>query len=296
MPRPAPAGRCSRGRSISCRAGNSSFLEARRLGGGRGRPLNTASGARGADRLEGRPGVPTAPCDQIIHAAGCRLTRARLGADPPTRRPCRRAGADKAGNPNETGKLQGSRAGEFRRNAGRSRRGCGRSQAAAPFRGIRSVLDLLREDGLDIARAAVRGVRADFPLRELEFLPPVLAPEKILCVGINYANRNADFGDAEAPKYPSLFYRAPGSLVGHLQPIVRPNESEQFDYEGEIALVIGRAGRRIAPQQALASCRRRNAVQRRHHPRLAAPRQVQCHPGQELRRQRQHRPVDRDHR
>jgi 2-keto-4-pentenoate hydratase/2-oxohepta-3-ene-1,7-dioic acid hydratase in catechol pathway len=113
-----------------------------------------------------------------------------------------------------------------------------------------SVLDLLREGGLDFAREVVHGVRADFPLREVEFLPPVLNPEKILCVGVNYANRNADYGDAEAPKYPSLFYRAPGSLVGHLAGIVRPKESEQLDYEGEIALVIGRAGRRIAADQA----------------------------------------------
>jgi 2-keto-4-pentenoate hydratase/2-oxohepta-3-ene-1,7-dioic acid hydratase in catechol pathway len=95
-------------------------------------------------------------------------------------------------------------------------------------------------------------VRADFPLREVEFLPPVLAPEKILCIGINYANRNADYGDQEVPKYPSMFYRAPGSLVGHGQAIVRPRESEQLDYEGEIALVIGRAGRRIPAEQALA--------------------------------------------
>jgi 2-keto-4-pentenoate hydratase/2-oxohepta-3-ene-1,7-dioic acid hydratase in catechol pathway len=115
-----------------------------------------------------------------------------------------------------------------------------------------SVLDLLRiEGGLEAAREAVRGVRADFPLREVEFLPPVLAPEKILCIGINYANRNADYGDQEVPKYPSMFYRAPGSLVGHQQAIVRPRESEQLDYEGEIALVIGRAGRRIPAEQAL---------------------------------------------
>jgi 2-keto-4-pentenoate hydratase/2-oxohepta-3-ene-1,7-dioic acid hydratase in catechol pathway len=114
-----------------------------------------------------------------------------------------------------------------------------------------SVLDLLRENGLDIAREAVRDVRADFPLREVEFLPPVPAPEKILCIGINYANRNADYGDPEAPKYPSMFYRAPGSLVGHEGKIVRPHESEQLDYEGEIALVIGRPGRRIAHERAL---------------------------------------------
>jgi 2-keto-4-pentenoate hydratase/2-oxohepta-3-ene-1,7-dioic acid hydratase in catechol pathway len=115
-----------------------------------------------------------------------------------------------------------------------------------------SVFDLLRADRLDTARAAMRGVRADFPLVELEFLAPVPAPEKILCIGINYANRNADFGDAELPKYPSMFYRAPGSLVGHQGKIVRPHESEQLDYEGEIALVIGAQGRRIGHDRALA--------------------------------------------
>src|SRR5579864_3784581 len=114
-----------------------------------------------------------------------------------------------------------------------------------------SVFDLLRADRLDTARAAMRGVRADFPLAELEFLAPVPAPEKILCIGINYANRNADFGDAELPKYPSMFYRAPGSLVGHQGKIVRPHESEQLDYEGEIALVIGAQGRRIGHDRAL---------------------------------------------
>jgi 2-keto-4-pentenoate hydratase/2-oxohepta-3-ene-1,7-dioic acid hydratase in catechol pathway len=115
-----------------------------------------------------------------------------------------------------------------------------------------SVLDLLRDDGLKAAAEAARGVRADFPLREVELLPPVRAPEKILCIGINYANRNADYGDQDVPKYPSMFYRAPDSLVGHGQPIVRPRESEQLDYEGEIALVMGRAGRRIAREEALA--------------------------------------------
>lgn|SRR6185437_8820219 len=114
-----------------------------------------------------------------------------------------------------------------------------------------SVLDLLRGNALDAAEAATKGVRSDYPLDEIEWLPPVHAPEKILCIGINYLNRNADFGDEEIPKYPSMFYRAPGSLVGHMQPIVRPRESEQLDYEGEIALVIGKAGRRIAREDAL---------------------------------------------
>ena len=113
------------------------------------------------------------------------------------------------------------------------------------------VLELLRAGALAKAAAAVQGVRPDFPLRDVELLPPIAAPEKILCIGINYANRNADYGDQEIPKYPSMFYRAPNSLVAHAQPIVRPRESEQLDYEGEIALVIGKAGRRIAAESAL---------------------------------------------
>jgi 2-keto-4-pentenoate hydratase/2-oxohepta-3-ene-1,7-dioic acid hydratase in catechol pathway len=108
-----------------------------------------------------------------------------------------------------------------------------------------SLVDLMRANALDEARAVLAGVRPDFPLSEVQLLPPLLTPEKILCIGINYANRNADFNDPEAPKYPSMFYRHPGSFVGAGQPLVRPKISEQFDYEGEIAMVIGREGRHV---------------------------------------------------
>ncbi len=108
-----------------------------------------------------------------------------------------------------------------------------------------SLVDLLRANALDEARAVLKGVRPDFPLSDVELLPPLLTPEKILCVGINYANRNADFNDPDTPKYPSMFYRHPGSFVGAGQQLVRPKVSEQFDYEGEIAMVIGREGRHV---------------------------------------------------
>lgn len=117
--------------------------------------------------------------------------------------------------------------------------------------GYDGVLELLRAGALDKAGAAVRGARPDFSLHEVELLPPVQAPEKILCIGINYANRNADYGDQEIPKYPSMFYRAPNSLIAHMQPIVRPRESIELDYEGEIALVVGKGGRRISQSDAL---------------------------------------------
>ena len=66
-----------------------------------------------------------------------------------------------------------------------------------------SLVDLMRANALDEARAVLAGVRPDFPLSEVQLLPPLLTPEKILCIGINYANRNADFNDPETPKYPS---------------------------------------------------------------------------------------------
>jgi 2-keto-4-pentenoate hydratase/2-oxohepta-3-ene-1,7-dioic acid hydratase in catechol pathway len=114
-----------------------------------------------------------------------------------------------------------------------------------------TLLDLMRASALHEARAALLGVRPDYPLAEVELLPPLAAPEKILCIGVNYANRNLDFDDPNIPKYPSMFYRAPNSLVAHGQPLVRPKVSEQLDYEGEIALVIGRAGRHIPRERAL---------------------------------------------
>jgi 2-keto-4-pentenoate hydratase/2-oxohepta-3-ene-1,7-dioic acid hydratase in catechol pathway len=115
-----------------------------------------------------------------------------------------------------------------------------------------SVFDLLRADALAEAQAVAQSVRADFALAEVEWLSPVVTPEKILCIGVNYANRDAEVsGGTEGAKFPSMFFRAPNSLVGHNQPIVRPKVSEQLDYEGEIALVIGLAGRHIPPERAL---------------------------------------------
>ncbi|EJW11968.1 2-hydroxyhepta-2,4-diene-1,7-dioate isomerase [Rhodovulum sp. PH10] len=115
-----------------------------------------------------------------------------------------------------------------------------------------TLLDVLREGALDELREKATGVRTDYPLSDITFLPPVVGPEKIIGVGVNYVGRPGEYKDpVEETKYPSLFFRAPGSLVGHLQPLLVPHESEQLDYEGEIALVIGKKGRRIPREAAL---------------------------------------------
>jgi 2-keto-4-pentenoate hydratase/2-oxohepta-3-ene-1,7-dioic acid hydratase in catechol pathway len=113
-----------------------------------------------------------------------------------------------------------------------------------------SLLDVFRAGALDEAKTMIGGVRPDLPLAEVELLPPLTTPEKILCVGINYVNRGKDYDLAENPKYPSMFYRAPNSLVGHGQNLIRPKISEQLDYEGEIAMVIGRECKNVAKEAA----------------------------------------------
>ena len=125
-----------------------------------------------------------------------------------------------------------------------------------------SIVDLgARHPELEDLRAAIRSGRlddlakeavaatGDCTLADIEFLPTIPNPEKIICIGVNYAKRNEEYKDgSSAPRYPSVFMRTRESLVGHGQPIMDPPESDQLDYEGEIVIVIGKEGRRIAEQ------------------------------------------------
>ena len=114
-----------------------------------------------------------------------------------------------------------------------------------------SLIDVFRAQALEQAKAASKGVRTDVLLAEVEFLPPLSSPEKILCVGINYANRGQDYNVTNNPKYPSMFYRAPNSLIGSGHNLIRPKISEQLDYEGEIAIVIARDCKHVPNERAL---------------------------------------------
>ncbi|MEK1869510.1 MAG: fumarylacetoacetate hydrolase family protein, partial [Ensifer adhaerens] len=96
------------------------------------------------------------------------------------------------------------------------------------------------------------GLPADISLDDIRFEIPVPAPEKIICVGVNFPDRNEEYKDGQAaPSNPSLFIRFPRSFTGHGQPLIRPPESPQLDYEGEIVIVIGKGGRRIPEATAL---------------------------------------------
>lgn len=105
--------------------------------------------------------------------------------------------------------------------------------------------DLVGAGRLDTA-AAFADAPADYGHDQVALDKPLLDWGKCFCVGVNYPDRNEEYKDASAlPKYPSLFIRFPASFTGPGMPLIRPPESEQLDYEGEVVIVIGRRARRI---------------------------------------------------
>ncbi|TMI43582.1 MAG: fumarylacetoacetate hydrolase family protein [Betaproteobacteria bacterium] len=107
---------------------------------------------------------------------------------------------------------------------------------------------LLERSGLEEARKAA-GSSADYKESEVTWLPVIPNPGKIVCVGLNYEEHRQETG-RDKTEQPALFLRLAESQVGHKQPILRPRESKNLDYEAEIALVIGRAGRRISQKDS----------------------------------------------
>ena len=101
----------------------------------------------------------------------------------------------------------------------------------------------------DLKKAA-EAATPDHRLSDVRLLPPIPDPEKILCAGINYRSHAAETG-RDLPKQPSMFIRLANTLTGHEGELIRPSVSQSFDFEGELALVIGRAGRHIPVEQAL---------------------------------------------
>lgn len=116
---------------------------------------------------------------------------------------------------------------------------------------VTDALTFIRSGLLGPARSLAALDQGDYTLDEVQILKPVGRDTRYFCIGVNYPDRNEEYKDgSERPKYPSLFMRSHTSLVAHGEPIVRPRESEQLDYEGEIVVVIGRGGRRIEADQA----------------------------------------------
>ena len=113
-----------------------------------------------------------------------------------------------------------------------------------------SLRDALAADRLEAIRKDASGKQPDHKLSGIRFLPVIPNPHKILCAGVNYRDHAAEVG-RELPKQPSLFIRFTDTLVGHVGEMVRPKLSDNFDYEGELTMVIGKGGRHIPMERAL---------------------------------------------
>jgi 2-keto-4-pentenoate hydratase/2-oxohepta-3-ene-1,7-dioic acid hydratase in catechol pathway len=109
--------------------------------------------------------------------------------------------------------------------------------------------DAIESGQLSELAEAAGGVGVGVPSDQVQFLPVIPEPRQIFCVGVNYLEHRRETGRGDT-EFPTIFLRLPASQVGHEQPLVKPKESARFDYEGELAVVIGQGGRRIAAADA----------------------------------------------
>jgi 2-keto-4-pentenoate hydratase/2-oxohepta-3-ene-1,7-dioic acid hydratase in catechol pathway len=109
---------------------------------------------------------------------------------------------------------------------------------------------LIEADAAAEAASAAKGASADFTLDQITFDPVIPNPGKIICVGLNYEGHRKETGMTQH-KFPNFFARWADTQVGHLQNIVKPLDSDQLDWEGEMAVIVGKGGRYIPQAQAM---------------------------------------------
>ena len=103
---------------------------------------------------------------------------------------------------------------------------------------------------MDEAMLYIAGCKPEFTWSDVTLLPVIPDPSKILCIGLNYQKHKIETGRPDVD-YPTVFTRFPDSQVAHGQPMMKPTFSDRFDYEGEMAVIIGRGGRNITQEDAL---------------------------------------------
>jgi len=113
-----------------------------------------------------------------------------------------------------------------------------------------TLLSVLRANALDEIRRSAEGQSPDFNPDEVAFLPPIPEGNIVHCIGLNYKDHIAETG-RETPKFPHTFTKYSRTFVGHNQSMMRPKVSDRFDYEGELAFVIGKQGRHVPEETAL---------------------------------------------
>ena len=115
---------------------------------------------------------------------------------------------------------------------------------------VSSIKDLLKLDLIEKAEEFVAEKRPEISISEITHLPVIPDPEKIFCIGLNYQEHKEETGRPDVEN-PTIFTRFANSQTGHLQPLLKPNFSDRFDYEGELAITIGKGGRYIPEDKAM---------------------------------------------
>lgn len=124
-------------------------------------------------------------------------------------------------------------------------------ELTAQFRGIHDLATLLADAQLlKQARAHVASATPDYLLSSVQLEPVIPAPGKIICVGINYV-AHAEEAGRKVGQHPVIFQRFAETLLAHGEPLLRPRVSDEFDFEAELAVVIGKGGAHIAPEDAM---------------------------------------------
>ena len=115
---------------------------------------------------------------------------------------------------------------------------------------VSSIKDFLKLDLIEKAEEFVAEKRPEISISEITHLPVIPDPEKIFCIGLNYQEHKEETGRPDVEN-PTIFTRFANSQTGHLQPLLKPNFSDRFDYEGELAITIGKGGRYIPEDKAM---------------------------------------------
>jgi 2-keto-4-pentenoate hydratase/2-oxohepta-3-ene-1,7-dioic acid hydratase in catechol pathway len=116
--------------------------------------------------------------------------------------------------------------------------------------GINTLKQAIAADLLDQAAECAGGRQAEFSWSDLALLPVIPDPAKILCIGVNYQKHKEETGRPDVDN-PTVFTRFADTQVGHRQALIKPDVTNRFDYEGEMAVIIGRGGRNISEAAAL---------------------------------------------
>ena len=115
---------------------------------------------------------------------------------------------------------------------------------------VNTIKELISLNMEDRAEEYIVGKTKDLSFSDISFLPVIPDPEKIMCIGLNYLEHKKETGRPDVDN-PTIFTRYADSQVAHLQPMIKPDNSDRFDYEAEMAIIIGKGGRFISEDEAL---------------------------------------------